>query len=203
MAFRFGERRIPVVDSEGDVVGWVISALVSDYTEIAPNVSVPTEFVLRFPGDVEQPALSISYSVSDGAPIVSAVSIEAKPGGRRVQRSDVETVAEHLGEFTDMATKAVMQHSEELDGGLTIGDKPLTATNKTRAGRIARKRSNQKVNDAMLREVAALYRENENTGGIYEAIRNRFGKSEPTAARYVQLARDRGFLPPATKGKKK
>ena len=199
MASVSGTRRIPVEDDDGDTVGWVMFDAFVDFVNIDGSVYVPTEFLLRFPGDDEQPSLTISFTVRDGATAVSGVNLEAKPGGRRVQRADLEGLATVLHEWTDMAVKAVMRHGEATDDTLTVGGHPLQAREATRAASVGRKRAHRKVNDAFLREVAKLYQDGTDTGR-YSAIMERFGTDvEPTVARWVGLARKAGHLPPVTK----
>lgn len=197
-------RRIPVRDTDGDTVGWVMFDAFADTTQIEGNVYVPIEFFLRFPGDTTQPALLITFTVRDGAPMVTGVNIEAKSDGRKVQRSDIELVAGKLHEWADIAVKAVMLHAEEVEGSLIVGSRRVSRAEAARAASTGRKRANRKVNDTLLREVAKLYQDSAETGR-YAAIRDRFTCSEPTAARWVGLAREAGHLPPITntKGKKK
>lgn len=195
-------RRIPVSDTDGDTVGWVMFDAFADVARIEGRVFVPVEFFLRFPGDSEQPSLLITFSVRDGAPMVTGVNIESKTDGRRVQRSDMEGVASALHEWSDLAVKAVMQYGEETESSLTLGSQPVSRVDSTRAASTGRKRANRKVNDAFLREVAKLYQDNAETGR-YAAIMERFGTdAESTAARWVGEARRSGYLPPVSKKSK-
>jgi transposase len=70
-----------------------------------------------------------------------------------------------------------------------------------RAYRDGQKRARRKVNDELLTEVAALYRDTINDGP-WRAIAERFGVSETTAGRYVMLARKAGLLPKTAPGRK-
>lgn len=189
-----GIRRIPVIDVDGNQLGWVMFDLFADFVNIEGAVYIPVTFSLRFTGDEQQPSLLVSYTVTQGAPVVSGVTVETKPGGRPVQRADLERVAGNLHAWTDMAVKSVMRHGETADNSLTIGGQALQPMEKSRAASTGRKRANQKMNDGLLREVAAIYLDPA-PYGRYEAIQNHFDVSEPTAARYVRLARESGFLP--------
>lgn len=197
-------RRIPVRDEDGDTIGWVIFDGFAEVVNIEGSVYIPTDFYLRFPGADEQPSLTISFTVRDRAPMVSAVNMEAKPSGRRLLRKDFEIVADKLHEWSDMAVKAVMQHGEQTETSLTLGDRPIAATEATRAASVGRKRAHRKVNDAFLREVAKLYQDNTETKARYAAIMERFETDvEPTVARWIGLARKAGHLPKIeTKGQK-
>jgi hypothetical protein len=69
-----------------------------------------------------------------------------------------------------------------------------------RAARDARASRKVKITDALLREVASVYRANVN-GKPTEAVASHFGRQHRTATQYIQKARERGFLGAAIKGK--
>lgn len=196
-------RQLPVENEHGDIVGWVIFDGIGQFVNLEGRVYVPAQFTLRFPGSEEQPTLTISFSVRDRAPVVTGVNMEAKPQGRRVLRKDLEIAAEKLHEWSDMAIKAVMQAGAETETSLTLGTSPVDSREANRAASAGRKRANRRIDDAFLLEVAKVYQDNAETGR-YKAIMERFGTdSEPTVARWVGKARDKNFLPKATKGKGK
>ena len=56
------------------------------------------------------------------------------------------------------------------------------------------------LTDDFLKEVARVYRANADSAPI-EAIREAWPSAHSTAARWVRLARDRGYLPPTTQGR--
>lgn len=198
-----GTRRLPVEDGDGDTVGWVMFDAFADWVKIDGSVYLPTDFLLRLPGDDRQPSLTISYTVRDGAIAVSGTNLEAKPGGRQVQRADLEGLAESLHQWTDTAVKVVMRHGETTEDGLAVGGRKLEATQATRAASVGRKRANQKVTDAFLREVAALYNDNAH-GDRYAAIMERFGTdAEATVSGWIGKARKAEHLPPVPKKGKK
>jgi hypothetical protein len=58
------------------------------------------------------------------------------------------------------------------------------------------------VNAELLQQVAAVYRANFNKAPA-EAVARTFGVKQRMAHEYVRRARERGFLPPTTQGKKK
>ncbi|HKF88489.1 MAG TPA: hypothetical protein VKB85_10500 [Propionibacteriaceae bacterium] len=67
--------------------------------------------------------------------------------------------------------------------------------------RVARRsRRRNTVTDELLRDVARVYRANANSTPV-EVVRETFGVAYGTAARYIRLARDRGFLPKTSPGK--
>ena len=70
----------------------------------------------------------------------------------------------------------------------------------TLAARDARASRKVKITDALLREVASVYRANVNDRPT-EAVAEHFGRQHRTATQYIKRARERGFLGPAIKGK--
>ena len=189
-------RRVPVRDTEDETIGWVIFDGFAEVVNIEGSVYVPTDFYLRIPGKDDEPSLTISFTVRELAPMVSAVNLEAKPSGRRVLRKDFETLADKLHDWSDMAVKAVMRHGEQTETSLTLGARQLDKTEATRAASAGRKRAHRKINDAFLREVAQLYQDNTEAKSRYAAIMERFEtEAEPTVARWIGLARKAGYLP--------
>jgi hypothetical protein len=63
-----------------------------------------------------------------------------------------------------------------------------------------RRDKNRTITDDLLREVAEVYRSNLDRGPT-QAVAERFSKAPSTAALYVKLARDAGFLGAAIRGK--
>jgi hypothetical protein len=101
-----------------------------------------------------------------------------------------------------------------LEGGMTItppaGDpgsavtvSPPTADEHAAVwDDVHRRQRRNVITDAMLQEVARIYRANlEDTGTPTDAVKDSFHVSTSTAGRYVSLARQRGFLGPTTPGK--
>ncbi len=60
----------------------------------------------------------------------------------------------------------------------------------------------RRVNTELLRQVAEIYRANFDSAPT-EAVARTFGVKQRMAHEYVRRARERGFLPPTTQGKKR
>ena len=108
-----------------------------------------------------------------------------------------------VGHGSRLATRgaAFSSHGSPARRRLRIGVMPSRAVAR-RAYQQARKRVRRKVDDRLLGEVAALYREYFDDRP-WRVIAERFNVSETTAARYVVLARKAGLLPATEPGKKK
>jgi hypothetical protein len=194
--------RIPVEDTDGHLIGWVMYEMLQDFVKVE-DVYVPAEFHLRLPGDADQPSLLITFQVRDGAPVCTAVNIEAKTEGHQVLPSDFEKLRNGLNGWSEVAFKQVMHTARQQSGGekaISLGSvDPVVAR---KAYNTAQKRTRTKMTEKLLREVADLYRDNVDEGP-WRVIAERFGVSESTAGRYVLLARQADHLPPTKPGKKK
>ncbi|MGH3475325.1 MAG: hypothetical protein ACRDQD_00645 [Nocardioidaceae bacterium] len=76
----------------------------------------------------------------------------------------------------------------------------LTGVEPRSTSRQARAARKVEITDDLLREVAGIYRANV-TDRPTEAVAEHFDKAHRTAARYIELAREAGFLGAATRGK--
>ncbi|WP_144276281.1 hypothetical protein [Demequina sp. NBRC 110053] len=70
------------------------------------------------------------------------------------------------------------------------------------ASRLRTSPATRNINDALLREVARVYRENIDRHPN-KAVEHYFQVRQRTAAEYVSRARKRGYLPPTKRGQKK
>jgi hypothetical protein len=198
--------RIPVEDTDGHVVGWVMFEMFQEFVEVE-GVYIPAEFHLRYPGGAlgpggsEQPSLHITFQARDGAPVCTAVNLEAKPQGRQVLPRDFEIIRRKLNNWSEVACKLVMHAGQESGAENTIALSRVNAAVARRAYNAAQKRTRTKVTDKLLSEVAELYRDS-GADSAWRVIADRYGVSESTAGRYVMLARKSGYLPPTKPGKK-
>jgi hypothetical protein len=95
-----------------------------------------------------------------------------------------------LMEPASVPTAAVRRKASEIARGFEAA----------RAARDARAARRVKITDALLREVATVYRANVNDKPT-EAVAEHFGRQHRTATHYIKRARERGFLGSAIKGK--
>jgi hypothetical protein len=192
--------RIPIEDTDGHFVGWVVYDMFQDFVKVE-GVYVPAEYHLRCPGGAEQPSLLITFQARDGAPACTAVNIESKTEGRQVLPKDFEVIRRKLNGWSEVAFKRVMHTARQSGGERAIGFGAIDPAVARKAYNAAQKRTRTKVTDKLLKEVAELYRDNINDGP-WRVIAERFGVSESTAGRYVLLARKARHLPPTKSGKK-
>jgi hypothetical protein len=186
--------RIPVHDESDNLLGWVLWDEVGEFAELGEYV-VPATFYLRFPNAPGEPSLQLTFAVRDGAPVCTAATLESKPQGRELLPKDFNDVRRNLPSVTEQAFRGVMRVSQEHFPG------PVDDATARRAYRSKRADTRRKITDELLREVAALYRDNLDSGP-WRAITERYKVSRATAGRYVMLARQAGHLPPTTPGKK-
>jgi hypothetical protein len=112
--------------------------------------------------------------------------------GREVRSSDLCGV--RIDDALEMAMRVIFYSGDDEDTEIARG---VEAEREVRKARAARK---VKITDALLREVARVYKANVSHKPT-EAVATHFDRQHRTAALYVKRARERGFLGPAIKGK--
>ena len=188
---------IKVTNTDGQVVGVVVFDRLGQMVDVDGGVSVPAAYHLRFNGEDDQPSLLLSYAIRDGRPACVDMRLEGKPDGRDIKRKDFEIVTGRFHEYTEAAFRKVMHNSQRTDSTLTLSS-PASDSDARKASKAAR----NKMTESLKQEVAQIYRDNFDDGPR-DAVMARFAVSEPTAARYIQLAREAGYLPKTRKGVKK
>ncbi len=196
------ERR-PVNDKSGRLVGWVIWESLAELVTV-DDVEVAAEYRLRLPGADDQPSVDIIFQMRNGAPFCAGIHLDAKSAGREVRACDMEAVTSHLGQWSQAAFTCAAIDKQALDppqqnwSGLSLApaDKAERAYSRAPKGR-------RRITDRLLAEVAELYRDNVDSESAWQAIRERYNVSPTTAGRYVMMARQAGYLPATTPGKKK
>ncbi|EFV14137.2 hypothetical protein [Segniliparus rugosus] len=157
--------------------------------------AIPPEILVDFPGGDNQPSLFMKIIVRNGMPICSELQFVAKQDGPEVRPKDLRSV--NLDHWIEVIVGACSSR--------WLGDGHYGQDHNYEQGinevRRARKQSHRTMKPDLLKQVAEIYREHFDTGPV-QAIQRAFGVSERTAARYVQLCRRDGLLPPTTKGKK-
>jgi hypothetical protein len=196
-----GISRMPVKDEADRTIGWVMWDSFGEVVEV-DGVLLPTEFFLRYPGSTDQPALQLTYGIRSGVPACTAINIESKRQGRQVLPKDLEIIKSELTNWSEVAITSVMHHADASDDSVIKAPAFVDDSTARKAYRAGQKRARRKVNEQLLDEVAALYRDNFE-GGVYRAIAERFDVSETTAARYVGRARKAGLLPATENGQKR
>lgn len=148
---------------------------------------VPERVAYLIEGSNSSPSLRVEFELRDGTSIVcTRVEFEASSDGRGIQTGDLTTLPSlaKLGEdaFLALSTRAGEGRIQSSDGRRTARQDIHTR------------------GDAELKEVARVYRENI-AGHPVEAVEE-LGYSRRTAARRIEQARAKGFLPPTSRGRK-
>lgn len=167
------------------------------------DVWVPKRSTWEVRGDNGHPDAKVEVEIRDGRPEVVEIWIAAKPRGRGIQSSDMQTFQlDNL--IANIQTEVGRKLRPNPDSpGQLMSTGPNTENEAWAvdgAVRNARGRSRAPVSEEELRAVADTYREFASAAPI-TAIATRFRYSNRTAARRVQQARAAGLLPQTSPGK--
>jgi hypothetical protein len=146
------------------------------------------------------PAVRAEFEMRKGAPVCTSIEVTATPNGRPVMTADLESLPgldkKGAEAFKNLAIEII--DDEQWAGGRNLD----------RTGRIFNP-DRRAVADALrghsnddLSTIAQIYRDNIN-GAPTEEVQLYLGVSRRTADRRIREARDRGFLPGTTRGKRK
>jgi hypothetical protein len=168
--------------------------------DVGNGVMLPEQFIARFIVKDDH-TVEMEIATVDGAPVCNAVRVIRHPG--RPSLSGHELRRFPLAEWVKYACSMVGVGNQ---GGV----RTTTAEWQTEAYRadieraVPQPRRRNVLTDEFLKEVATTYKANADSAPI-EVIRDVHGEggyvAHSTAARWVRLARERGFLPPTTQGK--
>jgi hypothetical protein len=166
-------------------------------TDIGHGVDIPERFIARFIKKDDH-TVEMEIGVEEGVPVCNVVKVIRHPGrpsltGHELRRFPLADRMAYacsrvgVGNQGGVATTAAEWRSEQYRSDIE------------RVTRRSRRRNT--VTDDFLRDVARVYRANADSAPV-DAVRGTFGPiAYSTAARYVKLARDRGFLPQTSAGK--
>jgi hypothetical protein len=170
-------------------------------------VVVPERAAYVIEGRGGSPSLRIEFEMRDGTPACVSVAVVAATDGRRVENGDLATLP-------PLNRLAVEVFSELAGGTMSASDAaslpPLDAEHlgerihaklDAQLGTKARATATTDLRDAELLEVARVYRDNLHDSPL-KAVEELLGKPRRTASRLVLQARDRGYLPKTTQGRK-
>lgn len=159
---------------------------------------LPRRIDVTFPSTVDDlPSLTMVVEVREGIPQCTEVTIRSSSTGREVRSVDLRAarLEDWLETVTSGAAAAATEH------GYVIDDKtPAELAADRKRVQYIRAGARRTITDDLLSQVAETYRAHASDRPT-EAVQVAFGTSSRTAARYVQQARERGFLPPTTPGK--
>lgn len=177
-----------------------------DFVQLEEGAVVWSKLTIIRAAEGDEPEVSADVEVgADGIPECKEVRITTVGAGRAVRARDLRAVKldglldTGYGMAALRSTPSPFRDGPRSDGELDWVS-GTTARQSRAAFSAARNRKKRSVDDDLLREVAEVYRANLDRSPT-RAVAERFGKAPSTAARYVQSARERGFLGAAINGK--
>jgi hypothetical protein len=141
------------------------------------------------------PTVEIEIVLQDGRPEVNEVKVSRRPGEPEItptmlREIPLSRIAEHGVVQMELIARAMWAESS-IDSPGPIGQESHPYYAPVTESVAARRR--RTVTDELLREVAAVY-QTDTTGAPTKAVREHFPTSQRNAARYVALAKERGFI---------
>jgi len=215
---RFWDEPLGVKSKDGRML-WVVS---NEFLAIGLESNGPAKRFL--PAWVEfdlfgldEPDLHLRMEVRDGVPRVAELSWRARENQSEIRQKQLREVGVNEvanlvygpwvselrddGSFVILPTPSAEYAVDPVEGKafLMAGGEQYRAIRGSlddlRAGR-------RHINTELLRQVAEVYRANFDNGPA-QAVARTFGVKPRMAHEYVRRARDRGFLPMTSQGKKK
>jgi hypothetical protein len=167
--------------------------------DIGHGVYIPERFIARFIVKDDH-TVEMDIAVEDGAPVCNVVKVTRHLGRPSLTGHELRRFP--LGDWVAYACSRVGVGNQ--GGVATTAAEWQSEQYRTDIERVVRRsRRRNTVTDDFLRDVARVYRANADSAPV-DAVRDTFGPiAYSTAARYVKLARDRGFLPQTSAGKVK
>lgn len=170
--------------------------LARGYADIGQGVMLPEQFTARFTVKNDH-TVEMDIATENGAPVCNAVRVVRHPGRPSLTGHELRRFP--LGDWVAFACSMVAVGNQGVRSTAADWQSEGYRADMERVVRRSRRRNT--VTDDLLREVAGVYRANADSAPV-EAVRETFGPvGYSTAARYVKLARDRGFLPQTSPGK--
>ncbi|MGN6199112.1 hypothetical protein [Humibacter sp.] len=175
------------------------------------NTVVPERAVYAVQGDSGSPSLRVEFEIRGGTPVCVGVHVEADQVGRGVLSGDLTTLPSlsrlAVEVFVELSSVAWSDADEAAIDGLSVADqiraKVATqfAAKTNRAARKAVAADVRTGGDAELQEVARVYAENVHEKPL-QAVQTMLDLSPNQASRRIAKARDKGYLPRTTPGKR-
>ena len=153
------------------------------------------------------PTIQARVELREGVPQCVALAFTSGEGDREIRQSDLRSI-----ELTSLVVDLMAVTSLRVDRSdqnknlvrLTLGfgkDGDPAAAARRFIERQRRGPGLRDITPELLQRVATVYRENVSHAPT-QAVGKAFGVKSRMASTYVQRARERGFLPPTTQGKK-
>jgi hypothetical protein len=165
---------------------------------------LPKTVIYRHSGDKKQPALEIEIEVRKGIPVIAKVTFTAPPEGTTGVRGvklgtrDIDRSVSYW-----LAEVAYQPNKGGRPGHSWVKDYPVSAAERRAAARAverATRQTRRRMSDEELRRVAEMYQGADPPKHM--AIAKAFIVTPRTAQRYIEKAREAGFLPPSERARK-
>jgi hypothetical protein len=175
---------------------------VADDSEVIENVEVPRLIEMTTSGGPD-PDMHVRVELRDGSPVLTELSWKSAPGQGDIQQKHLrQTTINKL--ITDLVVSTMRTNDR-----VPVGEAPdVTALRRSKAAarrfvdRQQLPRARRVMTPEFLQEVAKVYRENFN-GKPTKAVGEVFNVQPRQASKYVDAARQRGYLPKTVRGQKK
>ncbi len=152
------------------------------------KAALPSPFTARFEFEDDH-TVELDIAVEAETPICEAIRIERNPARPSLTGAELRRLP--LRSWVTMATaQAAQTPSTEHKGASSPASEEDT---KQLWGQVEQRVRRRTITDDFLREIAAAYRLHRDHNPR-DAVADQFTVSLSTAARYVKLARERGFL---------
>lgn len=188
---------MPVTDEAGYQIGNMRWAESTDLVRVG-DVLIPERIEVELPGAAGQPTVELTVEFRDGVPGFTRIELSSKSEARQIVSRDVGLVRDRMNHWLH---NAILESAAQRPGGSVTAQDWASGAGPQTAIREVRPTTRRKVTDALLLDVAAIYRNNLD-GKPVVAIQLAYNVPHRTAARYVQQARERGHLPATTRGRK-
>jgi hypothetical protein len=171
----------------------------TNHVDMGSGVDLPAAFTARFTVEGDH-TVEMDIAIDHGAPVCNGLRVMRASGRPSLTGHELRRLP--IAEWVIYACSAAGFANQ---GGVRTTEADFESEGERRAiedaVRARAKRKNRRTTPAFLQDVARVYRGSTDTPPV-EAVREAFGPiGHSTAARYVKLARDAGYLPPTTQGK--
>jgi hypothetical protein len=171
--------------------------LAHGWADTGQGVLLPEQFTARF-SVKDDHTIEMDIATEDGVPVCNGVHVLRHPGRPSLTGNELRRFP--LGEWVRFACSMVAVGNQ--CGVPTTSEEWNTEAYRSDLERVVRRsRRRNTLTDEFLRDVAKVYRANADSAPVDEVKRTFGPVGHSTAARWVRLARDRGFLPKTTRGK--
>ena len=172
---------------------------IADESEVIEGIEVPTWIEYNTSGGAD-PDMHVRVELRDGSPVITELSWKSQP-----HQSDIRQKHLRKTDPAKLATDLVVSMIEKPIDPSTADVKQLRETRRALRAFVERQqlpRQRRVMTSEFLQGVAQVYRANID-GKPTKAVGETFNVQSRMASKYVEAARQRGYLPKTERGKKK